>query len=210
MSHFVVYLKAEQSVCINHRKMRVKDICKIYCPIPEKKKDIENILLFTFPNEKNSRETVSILRIIEEIKKMDKEAEVLSLGEQDILVYYKMPEKPKKWPELLKVTAIGLTVFFGAGISIMGYNNDVDVVEVFDKIYITTMGVQAADANFMHFFYAVGLFTGMIIFFNHASRKRLSDEPTPVEVQMRMYEKNVNGALITGSGRKEEELDVES
>ena len=51
---------------------------------------------------------------------------------------------------------------------------------------------------------------GMIVFFNHASQKRLSDEPTPVEVQMRVYEDNVNQAIIVGSSRKEEEMDADS
>lgn len=210
MSHFVVYLKAEQSVCINHRKMHIKDIANIYCSSPEMTKTIENIRLFTFPNEKSSRETISILKVIQEIKAIYKDAEIYNLGEQDILVYYKMPEKKKKWIEKLKIAAICLTVFFGSGISIMGYNNDVDLVNIFSKIYLTTMGTEAPDVNFMHAFYAVGVCIGMIVFFNHASRKRLSDEPTPIEVQMRMYEKNVNAALIIGSGRKEEELDVDS
>ena len=210
MSHFVVYLKAEQSVCINHRKMRVKDIAKIYCSNPEVTNTIENIRLFTFPNEKSSRETISILKMIEEIKAIYKEVEIYNLGEQDILVYYKMPQKSKPWKEKLKISAICLTVFFGSAISIMGYNNDVDLVRVFSEIYRITMGVEAPDMNFMYAFYAVGLCVGMIVFFNHASRKRLSDEPTPIEVQMRMYEKNVNTALIIGSGRKEEEIDVDS
>lgn len=210
MSHFVVYLKAEQSVCINHRKMLMKDIAKVYCSNPEMTKTIENIRLFTFPNEKSGRETISIMKLIEEIKAIYKDAEIYNLGERDILVYYKKPGKRRRWPEKLKVSLICLTVFFGAGVSIMGFNNDVNLAQVFSKIYLVTMGMEGPEANFMHFFYALGLLIGLIIFFNHASRKRLSDEPTPVEVQMRMYEKNVNDALIIGSGRKEEELDVDS
>lgn len=210
MSHFVVYIKAGQSVCINHRKVLIKDVAKIYCSSPEMTKIIENIRLFTFPNEKSSRETISIMKLIQEIKAIYKEVEIYNLGEQDILVYYKMPEKKKKWPEKLKVAAICLTSFFGSAVSIMGYNNDVEVDQVFSQLYYKTFGIEGPEANFMHFFYAAGLFVGMILFFNHASQKRLSDEPTPVEVQMRLYEKNVNDALITGSDRKEEELDVES
>ena len=210
MSHFVVYLKAEQSVCMNHRKILVKDIANIYCSSPEMTKTIENIRLFTFPNEKSSRETISILKIIEEIKAIYKEAEIYNLGEQDILVYYKMPKKKKRWQEKLKIASICLTVFFGSAISIMAYNNDVGLENVFSRIYLSIMGVEAPAANFMYAFYAIGLCIGMIVFFNHASRKRLSDEPTPIEVQMRLYEKNVNTALIIGSGRKEEELDVDS
>lgn len=209
MSHFVVYLKPEQSACINHRKLILKDIAKIYCSNPEMTKTIENIRLFSFPNERRGRVTISILKIIEEIKKVSKEVEICNLGEQDILVYYKIQEKKKPWKENFKIAAICLTVFFGSAVSIMGYNNDIDLADVFSKIYVTTMGIEPPATNFMHGFYAIGLCIGMIVFFNHASRKRLSDEPTPVEVQMRLYEKNVNAALITGSGRKGEELDVD-
>jgi stage V sporulation protein AA len=210
MSHFVIYLKTEQSVCIHHRNIKIKDIGKIYCSNPEAAKRIEEIVLHTFPNERRSRITISLMKVIEEIKSLYKEAEVSSLGENEILVYYKMPESKKKLPERLKIGAICFILFFGSGISIMGFNNDVNLVKVFSKIYLTVMGRQAPPANFMHAFYAVGLCIGMIVFFNHASRKRLSDEPTPIEVQMRMYEKNVNAALIVGSSRNEEEVDVDS
>lgn len=210
MSHFMIYIKPEQSVCINHRKARLSDVATVYCSNPEVMSEIKKIVLFTFPNEKNSREAVSIMKIIEEIKKLYKDAEVSNLGNEDILIYYKQPGNHKKWLTSLKVALICLTIFFGAGISIMGYNNDVDLEKVFSKMYYLTTGTKREEPSSIHLFYAVGLFIGMIIFFNHASKKRLSDEPTPVEVQMRVYESNVNDAIITGSSRKEEEVDVDS
>lgn len=209
MSHFIVYIKADQSVCINHRKVLLKDFASIYCSEPEMTHELEKLELFTFPKERNSRKTISVLKLVEEIKKKYKDAEVYNLGEQDILVYYKQPGHHKKWMEGLKTAAICLTLFFGAAISIMGYNNDVGVRDVFSQIYVAAMGEEGSGGNFMHIFYAAGLLIGMLVFFNHASRKRLSDEPTPIEVQMRLYEKNVNATLITGSGRKEEELDAD-
>lgn len=210
MSHLTVYLKAEQSVCINHRKALIQDVATVYCSDPEVMSNVKKIRLVTFPNEKNGREAISMMRIISEIKKLYKDVQVCSIGEEDILVYYKKPGEDKKWLVTLKVVFICLTVFFGAGISIMGYNNDVDLVQVFAKIYYLTTGIQSEEPGTIHLFYAIGLFIGMIVFFNHASKKRLSDEPTPVEVQMRVYESSVNSAIITGSSRKEEELDVDS
>ena len=210
MSHFMVYLKPEQSVCINNRKARLSDVATVYCSDPEVTQNVKNILLVTFPNEKSSRSAVSILKIIEEIKKLYKDAEVTNLGEKDVLIYYKKAGQNRKWFTYMKVAFVCLTVFFGAGVSIMGYNNDVDLTSVFSKIYLLTMGIPKEDPSIIHLCYAVGLFIGMIVFFNHASKKRLSDEPTPVEVQMRVYEKNVNTALITGSSRREEEVDVDS
>lgn len=210
MSHIVVYIKPEQSICVSHRRAKLSDAATIYCSDPEVAQKVKNIELFHFPNEKNSRCVVSIMKIIEEIKALYKEAEIINLGETDVLIYYKRPGRNRKWFTYGKVAFVCLTIFFGAGISIMGFNNDVALDEVFSRIYQLTTGVYSDKPGILHFCYVVGLFVGMMVFFNHASKKRLSDEPTPVEVQMRVYEKNVNTSIITGSGRKEEEVDVES
>lgn len=210
MSHLTIYIKPEQSICIAHRRAKLSDAATIYCSDPEVTYQIKNIELFHFPNEKNSRCVVSIMKIIEEIKSLYKEAEIINLGETDVVIYYKRPGMNRKWFTYGKVVFVCFTIFFGAGISIMGFNNDVALDDVFSRIYRLTTGVSSDKPGILHLCYVVGLFIGMIVFFNHASQKRLSDEPTPVEVQMRVYEKNVNTSVIKGSGRKEEEVDVES
>ena len=43
--------------------------------------------------------------------------------------------------------------------------------------------------------YAVGISVGITLFFNHFSKKRLSDDPTPVEVEFADYEKKVEDCL---------------
>lgn len=210
MSHFMIYIKPEQSACISHRRAKLSDVATIYCSDPEVSHQVKKIELFHFPNEKNSRCVISIMKIIEEIKALYPDAEIINLGEKDILIYYKRPGMNRKWFTYGKVAFVCFTIFFGAGISIMGFNNDVALDEVFSKIYKLTTGVSREKPGIIHLCYVAGLFIGMMVFFNHANKKRLSDEPTPVEVQMRVYEKNVNTSIITGSGRKEEEVDVES
>lgn len=210
MKEPVIYLKAEQSVCFNHRNIVLSDLCKVYCSDPELTKQVEKIKLITFPDVKNEREVISVMRIIEEIKKLRKEAEFVNLGETDVIVYYKRPEPIKKWLVQLKIVLVCLTAFFGAGISIMGYNNDVDVEKVFSQLYWMVTGTKSDGPTILSLCYSIGLTVGIIVFFNHVSKKRLSDEPTPMEVQMRLYETDVNSSLITGTSRKEEEIDVDS
>lgn len=210
MKEPVIYLKADQSLCFNKRSITLKDLAKIYCSDPQITKQVEKIKLLSFPDVKNGREVISMMSIIEEIKKLYKEAEIINLGEVDIIVYYKRPEPIKKWLVSLKVILVCLTAFFGAGISIMGYNNDVDVEKVFSQLYWMVTGTKSDGPTILSLCYSIGLTVGIIVFFNHASKKRLSDEPTPFEVQMRLYEKDVNSSLITGAGRKEEEIDVDS
>ena len=210
MKEPVIYLKAEQSVCFNHRNIVLSDLCKVYCSNPEITKQVEKIKLITFPDVKNEREVISVMRMIEEIKKLRKETEVVNLGETDVIVYYKRPEPVKKWLVRLKIALVCLTAFFGAGISIMGYNKDVDVEKVFSQLYWMVTGTKSDGPTILSLCYSIGLTVGIVVFFNHASKKRLSDEPTPLEVQMRLYEANVNSSLITGTSRKEEEIDVDS
>ena len=56
----------------------------------------------------------------------------------------------------------------------------------------------------------MGLAAGIILFFNHAGKFKISDDPTPFEVQMRLYEKDVNDTLMTNADRKKVEEDVDS
>ena len=62
----------------------------------------------------------------------------------------------------------------------------------------------------LHISYAAGLAIGIILFFNHAGKIKLNDDPTPFEVQMRLYERDVNDTLMINAGRKGEEADVDS
>lgn len=64
-------------------------------------------------------------------------------------------------------------LFFGAGITVMGYNNDVDMVKVFGQLYKVFLGTKPDDPTFVELFYSVGLALGIFLFFNHVPGKRL-------------------------------------
>ena len=55
--------------------------------------------------------------------------------------------------------------------------------------------------------YAVGLAVGIIVFYNHFAGKRITADPTPLEVQMDKYNTEINDALInhSSSSKKEKE-----
>ena len=201
-----VYFKGEESVCINHTKLLVKDIGEVYCTSPQMAYEVENIELFHFSKGKNGKEVFSVLNILESIKEIDKEVEFVNLGEMDFIVYYKDPTKrQEKWQQALKIIFVCLVAFFGAAISIMAYNNDVGIDELFQKVHEYLTGDKAKGPGVLELSYSIGLAVGIIVFFNHTANKTLSDDPTPFEVQMRLYEQDVNTTFITGADRKKEE-----
>lgn len=55
-------------------------------------------------------------------------------------------------------------LFFGAGITVMGYNNDVDMVKVFGQLYKVFLGTKPDDPTFVELFYSVGLALGIFCF----------------------------------------------
>ena len=205
----VVYFKGEESACINHRDLLIEDIGKVYCTSPEIAHQVEKTKLFRFPKGQNGKEVFSILNLLEEIKKIDKELEMVNLGEMDFIVYYKEGSQESKGVQKLKIVFVCLVAFFGAAISIMAYNNDVGLERLFAKVYEWMTGMKQQGPGILELSYSIGLAAGIIVFFNHAARKRLYDDPTPFEVQMRMYERDVNDTFIIGAGRKQQEHDNE-
>lgn len=206
----VIYLKVEQSVCVTNPITHIKDIASIYCSDPELAYQAGQVELFRFKKMENGREMFSILKLIELIKKQCPEVEVENMGESDFIVYYKPPKHESRILLWAKVIGICLVAFFGAGFAIMTYNNDVNTDQVFSTMYHLVMGKESYGPSIMTFMYCVGLTIGVLVFFNHAANKRLSDDPTPFQVQMRLYERDVNDTFLKGAGRKGDEIDVDT
>lgn len=211
MEKKIIYLKAEQSSYVNHGKIHIGDIASVFCEDRVVEKKIRNIVLYEFDEakEKEGRIFVSILLLIEKISEKIPCGEVRNVGELDMVVYYKtQEEKSKKWVQTVKILFICATCFFGAGITVMGYNNDVDMIKVFEQLYKVFLGDKPNGPTFVELFYSVGLMLGIFLFFNHVPGKKVTNEPTPIQVQMRLYEQDVNRTFLLGASRKGEELDV--
>lgn len=113
-----------------------------------------------------------------------------------------------------KVKAVLLMVlaFFGTAYSIMSYNGDVGAIDLLKNLYELFTGKTGTEGDIGLSFgiiaYSLGLAIGMIVFFNHGINKKDIDDPTPLQVQMRLYEEDVNKAIIVNSERKNQTIDV--
>lgn len=204
-----VYIKAQDSVCLNHKEIKMKDILSLYCSNKDIEQAIKNKSVYHFTKGDNQRKCFSILKVIEKIKEVDKTLDIMNLGPQDFIVYYKKEQEESKIMYYGKILFVILVAFFGASFSIMTYNTDVGIEELFYNVYEMIMGKAPNGPNLLHISYTAGLAIGIIIFFNHAGKIKLNDDPTPFEVQMRLYERDVNDTLMIDADRKEEEEDVD-
>ena len=103
---------------------------------------------------------------------------------------------------------MGLIAFFGAAFTIMTFNEDVSVSDVFDKVYQMVMGTSKQGGTILEISYAAGLPIGILVFYNHFRRRKIKNDPTPIQVEMRTYEEQVNKALISTASREGNTIDV--
>ncbi|MDE6404221.1 MAG: stage V sporulation protein AA [Lachnospiraceae bacterium] len=203
-----IYLKAEQNVEVQTPEVCVKDIAALTCADPHVLAKAKSLKLWTFHEGERKRQVISVLKVIEEIEKACPGASVESLGEPDVLVEWISVDRHKGFVQWCKLVFVSLVSFFGTAFTIMAFHNDIGINDVFSKLYEMVMGFRGDGYGILELSYSVGLAVGIIVFFNHIGGRRITKDPTPIEVEMRIYEEDVNKALIATADREGKTIDV--
>lgn len=203
-----IYLKAEQNIEMQTPEVFVKDIASLTCSDPHMLAKAKAVKLWQFKEGESKRQVISILRAIQEIEKACPGASVENLGEADVLVEWISVDRHKGFKQWCKLTFVALVSFFGTGFTIMAFHNDIGINQVFTKIHEMVTGVPGEGYGILELSYSVGLAVGIIVFFNHIGGRRITKDPTPIEVEMRIYETDVNKALIETADREGKTIDV--
>lgn len=90
----------------------------------------------------------------------------------------------------------------------MAYGNDVDVNGIFETVNDWIDGPDNG-LQILQIAYSIGLTVGIVIFYNHLGKRKQYKDPTPIEIQMRLYEDDINTAVIANSEREGQTDDVE-
>lgn len=208
MQNKILYIKAEQNSEVLNKNIYLSDIVKLYASDKTMVKKLNQTLFMKVNEKQNTKYVVSILKVIELIEKEYPEVQIENMGETDFIIQYKIPSKPKQWLECAKVVLLCLVVFFGAAFSIMTFNTDVSVGDVFDNMYQLVLGKEYDGLGILEITYALGLPVGSIIFFNHYKRWQKKDDPTPLEIAMRTYEEDEYKAIIKVAEREGTTMDA--
>jgi stage V sporulation protein AA len=205
----ILYIKIDQNIEVDHIDVRLGDVAKLECTNASVKNRLKTLKLLKIQAEKSSRYIFSILKVVELIHEIYPDLEIQNLGETDFIIDYESSEYARERWSFVKVALVCVTIFIGSAFSIMTFNNDVGVSQVFDQVYLLLTGQQSDGFTILEVTYSVGIAVGIIIFYNHFGGKRITKDPTPMEVQIRQYEDDVNTTLIEGCNRKETSIDVD-
>ncbi len=207
-NNVTLYLKAEQNIELQSEDVYLKDIGKLTCTDETVLNRVRSIKLHHFKKDAPQRQVISILKVIEEINKVYPNITVENLGEADILLEHINVDRHKGPIQTVKIIFVSLIAFFGTAFTIMAFHNDIGINEVFKKVHEMVMGQAGDGYGILELSYSIGLAVGIITFFNHIGGRRITKDPTPIEVEMRVYETDVNKALIETADREGKVLDV--
>lgn len=203
-----VYLKITLSAKVHKPQVTVGDVAKVYCQDKALLNKIKTLNIYTFHNPKENRVIYSAVKVIEIITENCPSINISHIGEPDFVLEYEPINKKNIIPAWVNVSICSIIMFFGAAFAIMTFNTDVSISKLFSDIYADITGQNNDGFSILEISYSVGLGLGIIIFYNHFGKRRLSKDPTPIELEMRSYETDIETALVDGVNKKEEHIDV--
>ena len=146
---------------------------------------------------------IDMLQVVKAIREAEPALVIETFGEPHVLMEISPVGVIK--PRKLLVVLAWLLLFFGSGMAMMNFHADVNMPQVQRRITEIITGHPKSSPWLFPIPYSIGVGLGMLLFFNRIFRKRLSDEPNPLEVEMFMYQENVNHYVITEEYRKKHE-----
>lgn len=199
-----IYIKPVEKIQLIKRKIvYLQDVAELYTKAAFQK-ELAFLPVFSVPQEQKRTYLLSVLDLIRCIQEKYPAADVSNVGAADILVEY-LPEKKKRhilW-RWLKTAFVAMVLFVGAATTIMCFHTDVQLPLIFRNIYYIFYGKNEQMPALLSIPYSIGLGLGIIIFFNHFSAFSLTQDPTPIEIEMTTYEKETNASVIASLGRQE-------
>ncbi|WP_281368249.1 stage V sporulation protein AA [Neobacillus endophyticus] len=180
-----VQSRPKENVCL-------KDVAQIIAPetvLPM----LKEIHVHRLTDADGNIVVIDVMKVIQLITERFGEIEVQTIGPAQTIVEVMTKQKGVSIPFFL---LIWFLLFFGSAMTLMNFHDDVSMQSVQEKIYTIITGEKAAKPLLFQIPYSVGLGLGMILFFNHVFKKRINDEPSPLEVEMFNYQMDLDNYVI--------------
>lgn len=205
MANVTVYLKCDRNVEVQSEDVFLSDLGELRCQDNVTAAKLKSLKVHRFGQDSPQRCVISTLEMVAQMEETCPNISVQIVGEPDVLVERVSVDRyrgPKQW---WKTALVCLVSFFGTAFTIMAYHNDVGINDFFVELYRMLMNKEPQGLNTLEVSYSIGLAAGIILFFNHVGGRRITKDPTPIEVAMRNYEEDVDKALIATAGREGKE-----
>lgn len=196
-----LYIKLDEHVRTEKKDVPLSKVAGVYCQDEELKSQAEKVIVYSFQEGEKEKAVFSLIYIYKKIYEcMGKNIQIHSVGASECLVDWIQEKRPSKLMGYVQVVLVGLVTFFGAAFTIMTYNADAGVPDVFRTLYEIFTG-RSGGNGVLELTYSIGIGIGVIVFFHHFEKKGRKT-PTAMEVQMNKYEKDVVDSYVKYEERR--------
>ncbi|MDQ0058251.1 stage V sporulation protein AA [Paenibacillus harenae] len=201
----LLYLRLKKRIYMRpEQRLTLGQAARLLAADAETEQKLKQLVLYEHRKADGNRVVIDLLQIVKAIREAFPGLSVEAYGDPQVLVM--VAEKPVK-PRIFVLVLSWLLLFFGAGLAIMNFHTDVSMKEVHTRIVELISGKQIEHPLWFQIPYSLGIGLGMVLFFNHLFRKRFNEEPNPLEVELYMYQENVNAYVIADEMRRKSDYD---
>jgi len=201
----VIYLRLKKRIYIKpHHMVTLGQVARLLTDEDELAQRLAALPLYDHRKSDGNRVVIDLLQIVKKIRGEIENVTVEAYGDPQVLIM--VADKPVK-PRYLMLVLSWLLLFFGAGLAIMNFHTDVSMREVHIRIVELITGERVEHPLWFQIPYSLGIGLGMVLFFNHIFRKRFNEAPNPLEVELYMYQENMNAYVIADEIRKQADYD---
>ncbi|EIJ83367.1 stage V sporulation protein AA [Bacillus methanolicus] len=188
-----IYIRMRNRIQANpEQSLFLKDIVQIIADETLIRR-LEKIQIYQITKKDRNMIVIDVMKVISSIKEVCGNLEVQAIGPAQTIIEVIYKQSKVSVPLFV---FIWFLLFFGSALAIMNFHEDVSMQIVQQRIYTIITGKEVKKPLLFQIPYSIGLGLGMILFFNHIFKKRINEEPSPLEVEMFNYQQNLDQYVI--------------
>jgi stage V sporulation protein AA len=188
-----IYIRMRNRVQVPiHEKVRLEDIAQIIAPEPALP-TLKSLIVHHVTEKDKNIVVIDVMKVISLMAPIVKESDIQTIGPAQTIIEVLIKKKGLSFPFFV---LIWFLLFFGSAMGIMNFHDDVSMQSVQEKLYTIITGKNTSKPLLFQIPYSLGLGLGMILFFNHVFRKRINEEPSPLEVEMFNYQQDIDSYVV--------------
>ncbi len=197
----IIYLRLRNRHFVTQGEtIYLRQISQIIAP-DDYENEIKNLAIYKVKKKDKHLIVIDVMQIIRAIREEYPKADVKSIGSPEIIVEI-VSKSMNKNPSILSIAFVWILLFIGSGLAIMNFHHDVSMLEVQRRLFYLITGVKKSKPLLLQIPYSFGIGIGMILFFNHVFKKKFNEEPSPLEVEMFLYQKNLDKYVVLNENKE--------
>jgi len=176
------------------------DVCQLYWD-GEREEALARIPVYQVKPEDGDLVIIDIMQVIRKLRTLYPEVPLEVQGATQLIVEV---QNPRKSANPVLVALVWLILFVGSGLAIMNFHADVSMIQVHQRLYYLITGQTSQQPLWLQIPYSIGIGLGMVLFFNHLFQKRITEEPSPLEVELFLYQQNLDQYYIQHENKENE------